>query len=96
MRGLDEGTQHLSEFAKMKKSYIEEIIKQSGVKVSVAPGQGLAMKTELGIRWNKMRRIRKLGNIMYLFPMLYPMVSKGGSRIILKWVPMEKLVCELE
>jgi hypothetical protein len=43
----------------MRRYHREELIRLSGVKLSVPPGQGLAIKTELGIPWNKMRHIRR-------------------------------------
>ena len=50
---------HALELRHLAKQERQEILKCSGLTLEVPPGEGLAMKSDLGIPWNKLRHLRR-------------------------------------
>lgn len=51
--------QQLVELRRLGSDERQMIIREAGLTIEVKPEQGLAMKTELGIPWNKIRHLRR-------------------------------------
>lgn len=51
--------QQLVELKRFGSDERQMIIREAGLTIEVKPEQGLAMKTELGIPWNKIRHLRR-------------------------------------
>lgn len=51
--------QRMSELRRLGREERQSIIREAGLRLEIPPGEGLAMKSELGIPWNKLRHIRR-------------------------------------
>ena len=51
--------QQSQELSMMNKEQRQKIIMEAGIRVEVGADDGVAMKSDLGIPWNKMRHIRR-------------------------------------
>lgn len=57
----DSRSQMLAEIRHLSKDDRQNLLTSGGFTLDIPPGQGLAMKADLGIPWNKLRTIRRQG-----------------------------------
>ena len=58
-RQLDSNVQLLAEIRRMGQDERSTIVKEAGLSVEISSEQGVAMKTDLGLPWNKIRHLRR-------------------------------------
>lgn len=58
----DSSSQLQAELRTLSKAEREEILTKAGLSLEIPAEQGLAMKADLGLPWNKLREIRRQGN----------------------------------
>lgn len=56
---LSVSVQQLAELRRLGQEERIAIIKEAGLALDIPPDEGLAMKTELGLPWNKIRHLRR-------------------------------------
>jgi len=54
--------QQLSEIRRLGREERRDIVSEAGLSIEIPPDEGLAMKSELGIPWNKIRNMRRFVN----------------------------------
>lgn len=57
----DSSTQLREEIKHLSKTERQELLHTAGFTLDIPPEQGLAMKADLGLPWNKLRIIRRQG-----------------------------------
>lgn len=57
----DSATQLMKEIKQLTKSERQELLFNAGFTLEIPPEQGLAMKADLGISWNKLRILKRQG-----------------------------------
>ncbi len=57
----DSASQMREEIRHLNKNERQELLHDAGFTLNIAPEQGLAMKADLGLPWNKLRIVRRQG-----------------------------------
>jgi hypothetical protein len=64
--GDGDNIQQLSELRRLGRHERQMIVREAGLNLEIPPGEGLAMKAELEIPWNKIRHMRRYVNLLGL------------------------------
>ncbi|KAK3700155.1 hypothetical protein QZH41_009868 [Actinostola sp. cb2023] len=60
--------QQVAEFRRLGREERQQFVQEAGLSIEIPPEEGLAMKSELGIPWNKIRHIRRTWKLkLFLF-----------------------------
>lgn len=63
----DSSSQFQAEVKALSQEERQQLLKSAGITIDIPPEQGLAMKADLAIPWNKLRIIRRYIHLVYTY-----------------------------